>query len=536
VENCIVRDMEIRGFYAYYSDFFNVTGCEFFNNSDGVYISQSNEGIIDDCDIHDNRDDGIDIRESFNPHVEFTDVHNNTDNGIYSWNADGALIDHCNIYDNDDKGFYLTDSDLWRIAECEVYSNVYDGLYASVSDRLLLTESEFHDNGYHGASIYASHGPRIWGCDFYSNPNTGLHIESTDLALIQNSVIHHNTYGSYIQESELASLYNCSFYNNTDMGLYSTNSYRTYISGSSFTNNTGSWSCNFYLSSYTMVNCNITDNSNSGLATEQSNGALRYCNIEGNPTYGARSWVTILNATDNWWGDATGPYHTTNPGGLGDEVSNNIDYDPWLVEPFQPSPLLSDLRCRVLRNPANSTVYVPTGNIYDDSTFYAFYAYKDAPQLVSAPTQSPSDLWLNPDGSPKFEGDIITFGGRIANRMVAYYEDAGIAKVGYAYNGTHHLFTKIGDGSTILGVEPTYNPAEKDYFVFQVYSDGDRLVLSEWGIHAEGTYAGGVCWIDVILPRLGTYTEGYHIFSWTDANGDGKPQPWEIQVEVSGSY
>jgi len=36
---------------------------------------------------------------------------------------------------------------------------------------------------------------------------------------------------------------------------------------------------------------------------------------------------TIVNATDNWWGDYTGPYHaSTNPEALGSTVSDNVDY------------------------------------------------------------------------------------------------------------------------------------------------------------------------------------------------------------------
>ena len=45
------------------------------------------------------------------------------------------------------------------------------------------------------------------------------------------------------------------------------------------------------------------------------------------------STITI-DATNNWWGDATGPYHpTANPGGMGDSVSDYVDFDPWLSWP-----------------------------------------------------------------------------------------------------------------------------------------------------------------------------------------------------------
>jgi hypothetical protein len=36
------------------------------------------------------------------------------------------------------------------------------------------------------------------------------------------------------------------------------------------------------------------------------------------------------DATDNWWGDDSGPYHPTlNPAGLGDRVSDYVDFVPW---------------------------------------------------------------------------------------------------------------------------------------------------------------------------------------------------------------
>jgi hypothetical protein len=43
----------------------------------------------------------------------------------------------------------------------------------------------------------------------------------------------------------------------------------------------------------------------------------------------------IISADSNWWGDATGPYHpTANPGGLGDSVSDYVDFNPWLTAPI----------------------------------------------------------------------------------------------------------------------------------------------------------------------------------------------------------
>jgi len=57
----------------------------------------------------------------------------------------------------------------------------------------------------------------------------------------------------------------------------------------------------------------------------------------------------IVYATNNCWGHETGPYHpTSNPGGLGNSVTDNVDFSDWAVEPV----------CMIENSP-------PTANIVD---------------------------------------------------------------------------------------------------------------------------------------------------------------------------
>ena len=214
-------------------------------------------------------------------------------------------------------------------------------------------------------------------------------------------------------------------------------------------------------------------------------------------------------------------------------------WDAFLVKygfplPHQPA-RMSDIKDLIFEASKNSVYFVSTGNTFDNSAMNKLYAYRERIQNVIPSVWSPdSGLYLDEDGRPLFDGHIVALGGRFANRMVKYYEDAGIAVVGKSWNGTHHLFTRIADGSTLYAVDgSTFKPLEKGYFVWQSYRDGDRYVFSEWGFREKGTYAGSVCFRDIWWD-FQDYTGQYYIYSWTDLNNDDTPQENEFTLLASG--
>jgi hypothetical protein len=75
-----------------------------------------------------------------------------------------------------------------------------------------------------------------------------------------------------------------------------------------------------------------------GIETWDDGGALvdfeaYQCRIADNTAYGILDSASkAVSAADNDWGDASGPYHPTlNPSGLGNEVSDNVLFDPWIT-------------------------------------------------------------------------------------------------------------------------------------------------------------------------------------------------------------
>jgi hypothetical protein len=93
-------------------------------------------------------------------------------------------------------------------------------------------------------------------------------------------------------------------------------------------------------SSSIVDSCIIQNNSLDGIYCEliwysPSYPLINYNQICDNAGYGVRNYDSVwVNVENNWWGDATGPFHPdSNPGGLGDSVSDYVDFTPWLTEP-----------------------------------------------------------------------------------------------------------------------------------------------------------------------------------------------------------
>jgi len=65
---------------------------------------------------------------------------------------------------------------------------------------------------------------------------------------------------------------------------------------------------------------------------------VNFNNINGSQLYGIfNNCSDTLDASYNWWGDETGPYHSTlNPSGSGNNASDDVEFKPWLIKPYPP--------------------------------------------------------------------------------------------------------------------------------------------------------------------------------------------------------
>jgi len=260
--------------------------------------------IIGDPIIDANGSIGIKI-EANDTLIENMTVYNGT-TGIYihndSFKIHNVTINNCKVY-NLQTGIKFDNVEEGKANNIEAYDNSNYGIYLYVSNNITLNNTKVHNNPQQGIFCKKSHYAKITNSSIYNNGNQGVSHYGIYLKYSNHTIIRANI-------------------------IYDNNKYSVVIGDSN---------------NVTLIENKIYGNNITGVMVSFCRDiVLNYNNIYNNLGYGVDGMDSSnINAQFNYWGDATGPYHATNPSGQGDNVSNNVDvdYSPWLGYPWPTSPM-----------------------------------------------------------------------------------------------------------------------------------------------------------------------------------------------------
>ena len=207
---------------------------------------------------------------------------------------------------------------------------------------------------------------------------------------------------------------------------------------------------------------------------------IQNCTIKNFDYLGIRNYSpAVLNAINNYWGDATGPYHPDlNPSGLGNGVSNNVDFIPFKIT----DPLISH----------NPVILIPgiMGSYLNKNFGDMGELWPNINALITSISDDfLNDLALRPDGTedpakPIQVGDII----RSINVTLP-----GINSVSHSFDG---LINELTNGGY---VENT------DLFVFPYdwrKDDAEAAILLDSKIAAVLSQTGASK-VDIVAHSMG---------------------------------
>ena len=140
---------------------------------------------------------------------------------------------------------------------------------------------------------------------------------------------------------------------------------------------------------------------------------IHYCDIVENVRYGINSLGNeeySVNAIDNWWGAASGPYHPDiHPAGGGGNITDYVEFDPW----------------------------------YQGEGYYPPRAY--IVDILPLLTVRETDIWFQGYGSD--EGDIVRYAWRSSIDDEFYNGTESEIQYNALSNGTHTIYLKVQNGT-----------------------------------------------------------------------------------------
>lgn len=386
---------------------------------DYIFINSGNEESILNNVIERYSAEGLIVYDS--EHISSTNF--NTDNGVVAFNADGSFsnLDSVFIELYEGSNIYVGDSSIINQDGYAIY--VYNRSILTVHDSTIQGDNNNVINIYEDSSA-DFHNVEVLG-DILQNTaisvfaNSSLNFVNSLVSGVYNGFDVFDNSSLIINDSSIDSLNNgVSVYGNSFFDISGGDISSLYdgillydevIANIDDSRITGAMDAgivaynNTESSSIVVTNSEITTN-NYGFFVFNSLINVHQNSIHGNIINGAFTFTPVnLDFSSNYWGDKNGPTHITNPEGVGDAVSNNIIFVPFLeIDPL------------IKRNPV---IIIPgiTGSYlykdYDDKG----EIWPDISKLMSPLSISDlflNDLVLNEDGTEKTEfpikvGDII---------------------------------------------------------------------------------------------------------------------------------
>jgi len=291
-------------------------------NRHGIYLLNAQENTIGYCDVSTNTKVGVRLEFSNKTIITRNSLKRNEDGVSLYASSSNHILENA-IQENTDDGIDIDPGSTFNhVANNTVVGNPF-GIICTTAPNNTIVDNTVQYNGYFGIGLYLdSHDSTITGNTASLNSGFGIAIHASNNSLISGNIIGQNGIVSPVPVG----------------GIYANLSRNTTISFNSITSNKG---YGIYLENatdYTILYCTIADNEDGINVTEESrNTRVSRSNINNNENSGLISTgvdgITV-NATGNWWGNESGPYHpVNNSAGEGNGVTDYVDFDDWLSGP-----------------------------------------------------------------------------------------------------------------------------------------------------------------------------------------------------------
>ncbi len=246
---------------------------------------------------------------------------------VYAWNNSHVTASNLNLSANGNSCFFITQSSA-SISHVTC-NNVTYGIYAA--DHSSVSAEDMHVN----PNIAQPGFELLWG--IVSTLSSSVIFNNSSV----ENIISSNSKAAYVFDDSSFSATNSLFSGGVSDGIFVAQHGTLSLIGNTIKNFLGTGVSengdpqHFFAPDTVTMSGNTITNNGYGIQILSDNPVLSIANnsIYGNTSYGAMTSYSnqFFNLENNWWGDSSGPYNpASNPSGLGNAVSDGIDFTPWI--------------------------------------------------------------------------------------------------------------------------------------------------------------------------------------------------------------
>ena len=257
----------------------------------GINLEESNQNsVINNTCLNNRR--GINIRSSSNDNLFADNTCSNNDFGILLGSSSSFNSIENNTCSNNGDGIQIGGATNNTINNNLCIGNNV-GISIEHSETNIINENNCSENSKYGVEIFRSNNNSLNENVLEKNERDGIYIIlGNNNFITSNSIRENDIHGIFINDGHYNEIIN----NNIDenrIGIELTSASKGNIAGYNI----------------------IFNNEDSGINATNNDGY-------------------VIEAINNWWGDPSGPYHEIkNSEGKGDEITDNVTFEPWLREP-----------------------------------------------------------------------------------------------------------------------------------------------------------------------------------------------------------
>ncbi len=210
-----------------------------------------------------------------------------------------------------------------------VFTSLKTPITVAFSQRIIVENNSCTNNEVFGIGIIQSSHCRVSNNTCTGNSGQvseggGVYLKSAWYNTIQGNTCSSNEYCGITLNNWCFnnSILNNIIDGNGQYGIYFTYARGTVVENNSILNNEFGLYLTFWSYNNTVINNVFHGNSKYGISVQNNEDVF-------------------VMATDNWWGDDSGPHHVSiNKGGKGDNVTDLVIFDPWTIRHINVPPLV----------------------------------------------------------------------------------------------------------------------------------------------------------------------------------------------------